>query len=148
MPGELFMRDLRLTLLSMGSLCLLVGCSTQKPREQGLTLTEAAEVAFGFLMDQPTPRNARVFYLETYGEDAPTEVLAIFGNSPVRPASEFKEGQGVKLHLDRVGWEDVDTYTVRCGFFRDGLCFSTFELKIRMIDGRWSVRDYRVLSHG
>ena len=107
------------------------------------TRAETAEVAYRFLLSQPEVKRCQVLYLDMEGKDPPRSVLLALKDYPVKPVSQFQESPvSLKLSVGMAQREDIDTWLVPCGWTRTPFVFGAYELKVRKIDGKCSVRGY------
>ena len=112
--------------------------------EQQKQLLAICETVFRYLFEHnasAAQQNAAAYFLSINQQDAPAELLDRFvGHSPpVKPGSQFREGNGLKFRIDTINWLDKRTVEIEGGYYEGNVSASGNTYVLRRQKGSWRV---------
>ncbi|MHC4388356.1 MAG: hypothetical protein ACYSX1_07090, partial [Planctomycetota bacterium] len=86
-------------------------------------------------------QNAAAYFLTINQQDAPAELLGRFaGHSPpVKPRSEFREGNGLLFRIGSLVWSDKRTVEIEGGYYEGNVSASGNTYVLQRQEGIWRV---------
>jgi hypothetical protein len=85
--------------------------------------------------------SAWAYFLEIEKKDPPSDFLKRFAKHrpPVKRASEFEDGEGVKFYISSYKWVTDDEVELTGGYYEGNMSASGHTYTVRRTDGKWVV---------